>query len=101
MSFSQTSQDINVSGPTLSAECEKEGGGSIVPSTLNLDDYLGNINASFRWGSTIFSHSARNISNDGPTLTADLQDSQGNWQSASVNLDEHIANMNGQLTYQA
>ena len=101
MSFSQTSNDINVSDAILSAQCEKEGGSGFAPSTLNLDDYLGNINGSFRWGSQIFSHSAQNISNEGAILTAELQDESGNWRSASVDLDEHIANMNGQLTYQA
>ena len=49
-----------------------------------------------------FHKSARNIhlDQDGHTLRAELQDSQGNWKAASVDMDKYLGNENGKKLLQ-
>ncbi|QRV93561.1 CVNH domain protein [Ceratobasidium sp. AG-Ba] len=101
MSFSQTSKDIQLhDGKTLSAHCEVAGGGNFVPSRLDLDTCLGNIDGHFRWGEKNFSQSARSVKLQGVELKGDLHSADGKeWKHATVDLDQHIANIDGQLKY--
>ncbi|QRV93562.1 cyanovirin-N [Ceratobasidium sp. AG-Ba] len=100
MSFSRTSKHIQLhDGKTLSADCEVAGG-SFLPSRLDLDTCLGNIDGHFRWGGKQFSQSARNVKLQAAELKGDLHSADGKeWKHATVNLDLHIANIDGQLVY--
>ena len=100
MSFSASSKDIHLEGATLFADCAKADGEEFSSSRLDLDNMIGNIDGNFQWGESSFSQSAQNIRLEGSTLYAELQTPSGNWQDASVNLDEHIGNMDGELTYE-
>ncbi len=99
MSFSLSSTNIAInSNGFLSAEC-KDLSGVYRASAINLNNYLGNINGVFQWGSQAFSATANSLTVSGATLSGQLQRANGTWTSASVNLDEHIMNDNGVLKY--
>ena len=73
-----------------------------MPSRIDLDAIIGNIDGNFLWGSGGYSQSAQNISLNGAnTLSAQLQKADGRWNNTQqLNLDVCIANINGRLTYQ-
>ncbi len=99
MSFSLTSKNIAIaSNGVLSAEC-KELSGDYNGSTIDLNDYLGNVNGVFQWGSEAFSATANSLTVSGSTLSGQLKKLDNSWVNASVNLDEHIKNDNGVLKY--
>ncbi|KAH7170005.1 Cyanovirin-N [Dactylonectria macrodidyma] len=102
MSFSQSSRNVRIEDSLLYAECLKEDNRTWVSSEINLDSYIGNINGSFEWGKQAFSLSARDIHLDGSSvLAASLANEVGTYgPDQTVNLDDHIANINGTLEYQ-
>lgn len=115
--FSTTCQEVNVSNdlgqPSLSAICEKKDG-SYVKASLELNPYIGNDGSGFlSWGRQNLGLQCYDfaISNDiisrDTVLNAKCFDlSKGKNQTeetdvaADIDLDEHIANIDGQLQYQ-
>ncbi|KAH8738335.1 Cyanovirin-N [Ilyonectria robusta] len=99
MAFSQSSRNIRVENHTLYADCLEEDNVTWHQSNMDLDAVLGNINGSFQWGKKAFSQSAENIGlEDTSYLTAKLANQVGTYgPPQKVNLDEHIANINGVL----
>ena len=99
MSFSESSRNIHLIGSVLSAEC-CTAEGDWIESQINLDTCLGNISGSFEWGQENFSLSAQDIQLEDMTLSAGLATEDGeNFTNSRVNLDEHISNIDGQLTF--
>ncbi|KAG8769295.1 hypothetical protein FRC12_005050, partial [Ceratobasidium sp. 428] len=100
MSFSRTSRDIRLEGSNiLSALCNRKDKSSSERSQIDLDQFIGNIDGSFKWGDKSFSHSSSNISLNGSILRGSLRKIDGQMRRSSIDLDEHIANVGGVLTY--
>ncbi|KAK7429076.1 hypothetical protein QQZ08_004291 [Neonectria magnoliae] len=98
MAFSQSSRNVRIEDAVLKAECLKEDNETYEYSEIPLDRILGNIDGQFQWGKQLFSQSARDINLQGEALLqARLEDEQGGWRVAYVNLDDHIRNTNGFL----
>ncbi|KAB5589401.1 Cyanovirin [Ceratobasidium theobromae] len=101
MSFSRTSRNVSLNGSTLRAECQRRDGSWGSWSEINTNNFLGNIDGNFQWGDANWTLTARNTHFNSPIVTSDLQRRDQSWVSGrTVNLDEHIANIDGQLTYQ-
>ena len=95
--FSATSRDICLSGSTLQAQCQAEDG-SYRPSSVDLNQYIGNIEGCLEWTFAGFADSSKDISlSDSSYLLATCQTSQGTYYLSAVNLDERVVNINGQL----
>jgi len=106
MSFTKTSKNIAIdSSGNLTADCSS--GGVYYSSSLDLNSCVGNDDGVIKWGSSNFSHSARNIALGSSSydkdsyLCCDLKNESGNWGGVRLDLDDHIANINGVLTYQS
>ncbi|QRV80906.1 AAA family ATPase [Ceratobasidium sp. AG-Ba] len=100
MSFSQTSSDIKLEDSTvLVAQCKRNGASDPTTSRLDLDRVLGNVNGSFRWGEKSFSDTSSDFILDGTILRATLRKSNGERRRDHIDLNECIANVNGQLVY--
>ncbi|KAF7543402.1 hypothetical protein G7Z17_g10763 [Cylindrodendrum hubeiense] len=99
MAFSQSSRNVRLENHTLYADCLEEDNKTWHPTQMDLDRVLGNIDGSFQWGKKAFSKSARNIALEGDSvLKASLENEVGTYgPNQQVNLDEHIANINGEL----
>lgn len=102
MTLADTIRNASVaSNGVLTADCQKIDG-SWVQSSINLDTYIRNSDGTLDWDGAAFAASARNLAiGDNIQLTGDLEAINGNWISTSLGLGARIANMDGQLTYQA
>ena len=105
MSFSNSSRNIQLNGSILSADCATSYSSTgWKKSTLDLDGQIQNRNGNLeRVASTsivgLFSITSRNIQLNGATLTAQSQNTYGNWVSASINLDRVVKNQDGVLVW--
>lgn len=126
MSFHLTSSDLRVEshdGRSYLVGRATRADGSHNDVRLNLDEILGNDNGQypplepqlpspnfktghFRWDGENFTGSARNVSfsieggGAVPVLRAELQNAEGHFQGADVNLSERVENVNGDLVFQ-
>ncbi|KAB8219450.1 Cyanovirin-N [Aspergillus novoparasiticus] len=101
--FSQSATDVRVDGPILYARLENSDG-YWEDAEFDLDQFIGNEDGRFVWGDNGFSQSATDIEfhfvDEKPILRAQLQDRDGHWNDAEINLDEAITNNNGQFEFQ-
>lgn len=101
MSFSTTSIKIEYRHCHLHASCLKMDG-TYNESKITLDDYIGNDNGNLVWGGENFSDTCRKIilNYDKKELMCDAKRNNGTWnQNTSINLDNRIANNDGDLVY--
>ena len=98
MAFSRSSKDISISRSVLTANC-RDSDGSYNVSTLDLNNWIANIDGSLRWAEDgKFYDSSKNTSlTDDVTLEADCRNVHGSYVSSTLNLDEKIANVDGKL----
>lgn len=77
--------------------------GSLLPSSVDLDKYLGNINGKFDTGSQGFSRSAEQVQLDetGLILSAKLRNYNKCWVDATFDLSTIYANVKGELKYES
>lgn len=94
--FGNSSSNIYLSGTTLYATC-KDSQGNDHQSSMNLNNYIGNIEGALTWGQSNFAASSSNISLSGTVLSATCQDSNGGSHHSSINLNQYIMNNEGQL----
>ncbi|MBD2602942.1 cyanovirin [Scytonema hofmannii FACHB-248] len=98
--FSKTCRDASVSGSTLRASCEKANGG-FTPTSIDLNPYIGNIDGSLSWNDKNFIETCRGTAlKSGSTLTAECKKRNQDFVGTSINLDDHIANIDGNLRYE-
>jgi hypothetical protein len=98
--FSRTCQGSVVNGSTLSAKCQTTSG-NFVPSSINLNPYIENVDGVLKWQSGNFIETCRSTALTGPSImSAQCKTRAQQWVSTKINLDEHIANINGKLTYE-
>ncbi|RYP82889.1 hypothetical protein DL770_005496 [Monosporascus sp. CRB-9-2] len=104
MSFHDSAADITVDGHILKAQLRNEDGDN-VEAEINLDDHIGNNDGRFEWGGNGFSQTAEGIhfSIEGggnvPVLRARLQNLEGEFVDADLNLAERFANENGRFVF--
>ena len=100
MAFTLSSNNVALSGSTLSARCGK-GDGQWVTSTIDLNNYLGNQNGTFDMQSVNWFASAihEKTSLEGSLLCTVLYDSTGNKNETCLNLNLCVANIFGTLTF--
>ncbi|WP_013321276.1 CVNH domain-containing protein [Gloeothece verrucosa] len=104
--FSRTCEDIELKGSTLIANCDTSYGDD-VDSSLNLDEFIGNLDGTLSWGDHNFSQTCRAVglgqllSTKAYILSAECERAdQQSYISTDIVLDEHIANIEGTLTYE-
>ncbi|KAK5797269.1 Cyanovirin-N [Linnemannia elongata] len=83
---------------TLTATCESNKG-SNKESSIVINDFIGNNNGNFVWGSNNFILSSSNVHLNGVVLHGDLEDVFGDPTPSQIDLGEKIKNVNGVLTY--
>lgn len=99
--FSQTCYDTYVEGDRLFSNCEKADGYTIEHSSINLDDYIGNIDVSLEWGDHNFGQTCNRIDMvSGNILAANCRRRDQSVASTGIDLDEHISNLNGRLSFE-
>lgn len=98
--FSQTCRDIKVSGSELSASCERANGG-YQPTSINLNPYIENVDGVLKWQPKNFIETCKGTGvSGGSKLQAECKNREQNFVSAAINLDDHIANIDGNLRYE-
>ncbi len=112
--FSQNCQDIVLEGPFLSATCKKADGYTLQNTSIYLDRYIGNLDGTLSWGYYSFSDTCeavrlgQSLSNRHYTLKAQCKkegfDIDDNYISTEIDteidLDAHIGNIDGELTFE-
>ena len=98
MAFSRSSKDISISHSVLTANC-RDSDGSYNVSTLDLNDWITNIDGTLRWAEDgkFYDTSKGTSLTDGVTLKAKCKNVDGSYVSSTLNLDEKIANVDGKL----
>ncbi|KAE8133815.1 Cyanovirin-N [Aspergillus pseudotamarii] len=103
--FYESAIDVHVEGPVLHAGLRNING-EVVDAFIDLNEYLGNNNGAFEWGGVDFFQTAQNVEfsfeggDNVPILRADLQNEEGDFVLADVNLGERIINDNGEFRFQ-
>ncbi|RAL12064.1 CVNH domain-containing protein [Aspergillus homomorphus CBS 101889] len=106
MSFHLSASEVRIDDNRYLVAVLRDEDGNENESRLDLDEYLGNSEGRFEWGGNNFSESARDVhfaiegGGEVPVLRAELQNSEGEFFPADVNLSEHIENNNGNLIYE-
>lgn len=99
--FSQTCYDSNLSGPILTSSCEKADGYTLETSFIDLNGVIENVDGSLEWQPDNFFETCRNLELVSPSaMVAECKTRAQYWNDTIINLDEHIANINGVLTYE-
>ncbi|KAF2014478.1 CVNH domain-containing protein [Aaosphaeria arxii CBS 175.79] len=103
--FHASAQDIELDGSVLKAHLFDVDGESHEVE-IELNDILGNENGSFLWGGGGFNDTAEDVhlsfegDDNWPILRARLQNEDGDFVDADVNLAERIGNNNGEFTFE-
>ncbi|MBD2482668.1 CVNH domain-containing protein [Planktothrix sp. FACHB-1365] len=104
--FSKTCEDIKLEGSILSASCETISG-SYQDTSINLDNFIGNLNGSLSWGDHLFSRTCKDIglgqslSTREYVLSAQCEKVDGRtYVQTEITVDEDIANIDGLLEYE-
>lgn len=103
--FSQTCEKIELSGSRLSASCETISG-RYTKTSIDLDRYIGNIDGTLEWGDALFSLTCHDLDlaqslRGGTYVLAGNCETRDQENSATeINLDEHIANIDGELEFE-
>ncbi|RPA70744.1 Cyanovirin-N, partial [Ascobolus immersus RN42] len=95
MAFHLTSSNYTLANSHLTALCSP----STTPSTIDLDECLGNKDGVLEWGGKKLSKSSRNLTLDGTVLRGEVRKCDGTWTEARVDLAEGIANLHGRLVF--
>ncbi|KAJ1300420.1 hypothetical protein OPQ81_005240 [Rhizoctonia solani] len=79
--------------------------GELNQSSIDLNDFIGNIDGEFQWGKTAFSESTKNIWLDtayAPTLVllkGEARKEDESYVESSINLNDFIQNIEGEFQY--
>ena len=114
MSFSQSSQNIQLIDNHILRAKVRDENGNWRQSEIDLNKFIGNYDGTLQWTERSsfvqtpelaitnvpdFSHSARDVRVVGPALFASVSNRKGEWSERSLDLDYAIGNENGKLTY--
>ncbi|MGB5634667.1 MAG: CVNH domain-containing protein [Waterburya sp.] len=99
--FSQTCQDSTINGSTLSATCQRADGSYGGGTSIDLNTDIENVDGRLTWQPSNFIETCRKTKLvNGNTMDAECKTRDQRWVSTRINLDDHIANINGVLTYE-
>uniref|UniRef100_C0HMD8 Cyanovirin-N homolog n=1 Tax=Didemnum molle TaxID=322843 RepID=CVNH_DIDMO len=99
--FSKSCYGSSVSGSTLSSTCYKADGYTPNPTSINLNPYIENVDGVLKWQPGNFIETCRNTELAGPSLmAAQCLTRDQRLVPAEINLDDHIANINGVLKFE-
>ncbi|WP_017651877.1 CVNH domain-containing protein [Fortiea contorta] len=100
--FSQTCSNVSVNGSALSANCQRANGYTTSKTSIDLNRYVGNIDGTLKWGDSRFSLTCQQVGLAGKNrLRAECERSdQRSYLGSYINLDEHIANIDGSLKFE-
>jgi hypothetical protein len=98
--FSQTCKDIQVSGSKLSASCKDENG-RYNQTSIDLSPYIDNVDGTLKWQPKNFIITCKDTAvSNGNKLKAECKTRKQEFVPTAINLDDHIANINGHLRYE-
>lgn len=98
--FSQTCRNIQVKSSELSASCERANGG-YQPTSINLNPFIENVDGALKWQPGNFIETCRGTAiAGGSTLKAECKTRAQDFVSTAINLDDHIANIDGNLRFE-
>jgi CVNH domain len=99
--YSATCENIKLSGSTLSATCKTLSGAS-KETSIDLNKSIANLDGSLSWDGSNFAATSRKIALVNPNKLAaeSAKKDSKTYVPTSINVDEHIANLDGFLTYQ-
>jgi len=102
--FTKSCWDIDLLGTSLFADCRERDGG-VANAGISLNNRIANDDGQLHWRNNGgYGGSTQNCEveqDSGKTfLHCDTRKSDGTWTSSSLNLDDHIANIDGSLRYQ-
>ncbi len=99
--FSQTCLDTRVSGSTLTSSCYKVDGSTINMSSIDLNEWIANIDGNLKWRRGNYIETCRYMKMvSGSDMEGQCKTRDQRWVDTSIDLDDHIANINGTLTYE-
>ncbi|WP_413199084.1 CVNH domain-containing protein [Nostoc piscinale] len=99
--FSLTCRDTSIRGSVLTSTCERASGGVYTTSSINLNPEVENVNGSLKWQPGNFIETCRSTQVVGSRLlSAQCKTRAQQWVSTTINLDDHIANIDGTLKYE-
>jgi hypothetical protein len=98
--FSKTCKDIRVSGSKLSASCKKVNG-TYNETSIDLNPYIENVDGKLKWQPKNFIVTCKDTAvSDGNKLKAECKTRKQEFVPTAINLDDHIANIDGNLRYE-
>ena len=99
--FSQTCYNTSIDYDTLTSTCYRADGYTPNTSSIDLDRYIENIDGNLKWQYGNFSQTCEYVSVEGGSLlTAECRRRDQSPNYTKINLDDHIANIDGTLTYE-
>ncbi|MBD2299226.1 cyanovirin [Nostoc sp. FACHB-87] len=98
--FSLTCRNTSIQGSVLTSTCERASGGVYKTSSINLNPEVENVNGSLKWQPGNFIETCRGTQLVGSRLSAQCKTRAQQWVSTTINLDDHIANIDGTLKYE-
>lgn len=100
-SFSLTCNNTVIKGSVLTSSCERAQGGVYQTSSIDLNPIIENVDGSLTWQPSNFIETCRNTQLAGSNqLKAECKTRAQQFVSTTINLDDHIANIDGQLKYE-
>ncbi|MBD2593623.1 cyanovirin [Nostoc spongiaeforme FACHB-130] len=99
--FSLTCRNTGIQGSVLTSTCERASGGVYKTSSIDLNPVVENVDGSLKWQPSNFFETCRNTqlvsSNE---LSAECKTRAQQWVPTRINLDAHVANIDGTLRYE-
>ncbi|KAF9485093.1 CNVH-domain-containing protein [Pholiota conissans] len=95
MPFADSFRKVTIKQGVLSAECRKADGKTWISSSINVDEFLGNVDGKFILGGKGFSQSAQDITLVDGILSAKLKNSAGKYVDAKYDLSSHVHSQDG------
>lgn len=99
--FSKNCADTDISGSVLTSTCYRADGSTLNTSSLDLNPYIENVDGFLVWQPSNFIETCSFTTIIGSsTLVTNCKSRDQALQHTEIDLNEHIANINGTLTYQ-
>jgi hypothetical protein len=99
--FSQSCYSTSISGSTLTSTCYKADGRTPNTSSIDLNSVIENVDGVLKWQPANYIETCRYMKIEGASeMAGQCKTRDQRWVDTSIDLDDHIANINGTLTYE-
>ncbi len=99
--FSETCYDTTITDSILTSTCYKADGRTPNTSSIDLNEFIENVDGTLTWQPDNFFETCRNLELvDESVLIAECKTRSQSWVETSIDIGEHIANIDGVLTYE-